>query len=409
MAGLAQASDGLCGTGDRSAPPPDHAVEIESNRWEGRVCAGGRGHADASIAPRRDGPEDWHGHDMQIGVMSFGDAGPDVANNGGPAGAMQNLLELITLADEVGLDVFGVGEHHRPDFPVSVPAVVLAAAAARTSQIRLTSSVTVLGSDDPVRVFQQFATVDQISNGRAEIIAGRGSFIESFPLFGYALDDYEALFEEKLELLLTLRENERVTWSGRMSAPLEDRGVYPRPVQSRIPISIAVGGTPESVARAGRLGLPLVLAIIGGSPHRFAPLAELYRSVGEQAGHDPAGLSMGLSAIGFVGDSQEEAIATFSPPYARVMTQLGRERGWGPVSAAQVEHSMGPSSALIVGDAPEVTEKLLALNEMFGLDRFILQPDIGGLPHDRVMRAIELLGTEVAPAVRAAGPVSPAG
>lgn len=334
--------------------------------------------------------------------MSFGDAEPGATNGGDPALAMRQLLERISLADETGLDVFGVGEHHRPDFPVSAPAVVLAAAAARTSRIRLTSAVTVLGSDDPVRVFQQFATVDQISDGRAEIIAGRGSFIESFPLFGYDLDDYEALFEEKLELLLALQEDERVTWSGSLRPSLDDRGVYPRPVQARIPISIAVGGTPASVARAGRLGLPLVIGIIGGAPDRFAPLAELYRTVGAESGHDPAALSVGVSSIGFVADSARTAAAAFSPAYARVMTQLGRERGWGPVSAAHVEQTLGPDSALVVGDPPAVVDRILSEHEMFGLDRFLLQPDIGGLPHDRVMRAIELFGTEVAPAVRTA-------
>lgn len=362
-----------------------------------------------SIAAVRGQVETCHRPVVQIGVMSFGDTAPATTNGADPASAMRDLLERISLADQVGLDVFGVGEHHRPDFPVSAPAVVLAAAAAQTSRIRLTSAVTVLGSDDPVRVFQQFATVDQISNGRAEIIAGRGSFIESFPLFGYALDDYESLFEEKLDLLLSLQEGERITWSGSLRPALDDRGVYPRPVQERIPISIAVGGTPESVARAGRLGLPLVIGIIGGSPHRFAPLAELYRTVAAESGHDPAALSVGVSAIGFVADSAETAAAAFSPAYARVMTQLGRERGWGPVSPAHVEQTIGPSGALVVGDPPAVIEKILMEHEMFGLDRFLLQPDIGGLPHDRVMRAIELFGTEVAPAVRSALAEAPTG
>ncbi len=339
---------------------------------------------------------------MEIGVYTFADITPDPAGGRAPDAArrLRELLEEIELADQVGLDVFGVGEHHRPDYAVSAPAVVLAAAAARTKSIRLTSAVTVLSSDDPVRVFQDFATLDLLSGGRAEIMAGRGSFIESFPLFGYELDDYDALFAEKLELLLKLREGERVTWSGRHRAPLRDLAVYPRPLQDPLPVWIAVGGTPQSVARAGALGLPLALAIIGGAPERFAPLVQLYRDSARRAGHDPERLPVGINSHGYLADDSRRAADEFYPSYAEVMTRIGRERGWPPTTRAHFEAQRTLRGALAVGTPEEVTEKILFQHEVFGHRRFLLQLGLGTLPHDRVMRAIELLGTEVAPAVR---------
>ncbi|HEX7240532.1 MAG TPA: Atu2307/SP_0267 family LLM class monooxygenase, partial [Longimicrobiaceae bacterium] len=333
---------------------------------------------------------------MEIGVYTFADITPDPAGGRAPDAArrLRELLEEIELADQVGLDVFGVGEHHRPDYAVSAPAVVLAAAAARTKSIRLTSAVTVLSSDDPVRVFQDFATLDLLSGGRAEIMAGRGSFIESFPLFGYELDDYDALFAEKLELLLKLREGERVTWSGRHRAPLRDMAVYPRPLQDPLPVWIAVGGTPQSVARAGTLGLPLALAIIGGAPERFAPLVQLYRDSARRAGHDPGRLPVGINSHGYLADDSKRAADEFYPSYAEVMTRIGRERGWPPTTRAHFEAQRTLRGALAVGTPEEVTEKILFQHEVFGHRRFLLQLGLGTLPHDRVMRAIELLGTE---------------
>jgi probable LLM family oxidoreductase len=337
---------------------------------------------------------------VEIGVYSFGDAEVEAgAAWPGPSRRMRDLVEEIALADRVGLDVFGVGEHHRPDFAVSSPAVILGAAAARTERIRLTSAVSVLSSDDPVRVFQDFATVDLLSAGRAEIIVGRGSFIESFPLFGYDLEDYDELFAEKLDLLLALRESERVTWSGRHRAPIQDRGVYPRPVQERIPVWIAVGGTPESVARAAMLGVPLAIAIIGGTPARFASLAGLYREVAAQAGHEGP-LPISINSIGYVADTSDRAADEFYEGYARVMTQLGRERGWAAMTRMQFDQLRGPRGALVVGDPDEVAEKILMEHELFGHHRFLLQTDVGAMPHEMVMRSIELLGTEVAPRVR---------
>jgi probable LLM family oxidoreductase len=295
----------------------------------------------------------------------------------------------------VGLDVFGVGEHHRPDFAASAPAVILAAGAARTSRIRLTSAVSVLSSDDPVRVFQDFATLDLLSGGRAEIMAGRGSFVESFPLFGYELRDYDELFEEKLGLLLALRDSERVTWSGRHRAPIDGLGVYPRPLQEPLPIWVAVGGAPESAARAGRLGLPMALAIIGGRPDRFVPFVELHR---EASGGEAA---LGINSPAYVADTSQQAADEFFAPYAAMMTRIGRERGWPPLQRPDFEALRSPHGALVLGSPAEVTEKILYEHELFGHDRFLAQIGIGELPHDRIMRAIELFGTEVAPAVRA--------
>jgi probable LLM family oxidoreductase len=318
-----------------------------------------------------------------------------------PERRMRNLLEEATLADELGLDLFAIGEHHRPDYLVSSPTTALAAIAASTRQIRLSSAVTVLSSDDPVRVFQQFAHVDLISGGRAEIMAGRGSFIESFPLFGYELRDYDELFSEKLELLLAIRASERVTWRGsRHRAAIEDRGIYPRPVQDPLPVWIAVGGTPQSVVRAGMLGLPLVIAIIGGEPARFAPLVELYREAARRGGHDPAELPVAINQHGFLADTEAAAASTFYGPYAEAMSRIGRERGWPPLRREQFDFMRGPSGNLVLGEPEHVAEKILAEHEIFGMDRFLLQLTVGTLPHTDVMRAIELFGTEVAPRVR---------
>jgi probable LLM family oxidoreductase len=348
---------------------------------------------------------------MQIGIYTFAETTPDprTGRTISAAERLRDLLEEIELADQVGLDVYGVGEHHRPDFVVSAPAVVLGAAAVRTKQIRLTSAVTVLSSDDPVRVFQDFATVDLLSGGRAEIMAGRGSFIESFPLFGYDLEDYDALFSEKLALLLKLRDGERVTWSGEHRAPLKDRGVYPRPVQQRLPIWIAVGGTPESVVRAGTLGLPLALAIIGGTPERFVPLVDLYREAGARAGHDPSTLKVSINSHAYVADDSQQAADEFFPSYAEAMGRIGRERGWPPTTRVQFDALRSPRGALAIGSPQEVIDKILAQHELFHHDRFLAQLTVGTMPHGGVMRAIELMGTQVAPVVRRelAGTVAP--
>jgi probable LLM family oxidoreductase len=333
---------------------------------------------------------------MELGLYTFADVGP----GSDPARRMRELVEEIELADAVGLDVFGVGEHHRPDYAVSSPAVALAAAATRTENIRLSSAVTVLSSDDPVRVFQDFATLDLITGGRAEIMAGRGSFIESFPLFGYDLGDYDELFAEKLDLLLKLRESERVTWSGRHRAPLENVGVYPRPVQDPLPVWIAVGGTPQSVVRAAILGLPLAIAIIGGQPENFAPLARLYRQAADEAGHGAERLPISINSHAYVAETSQRASDEFFPAYAAMMNRIGRERGWGPMGRRQFEAGRSPRGALLVGSSGEVVEKILYEHELFGNERFMAQVSVGTLPHDKVMGAIELFGTEVAPAVR---------
>jgi probable LLM family oxidoreductase len=334
---------------------------------------------------------------MELGLATF----VDLASGVTPAQRMRDLLEEAELADQLGLDVFAVGEHHRPDFVVSSPAVALAAIAARTERIRLSSAVTVLSSDDPVRVFQQFAELDLISGGRAEIMAGRGSFTESFPLFGYDLDDYDALFSEKLDLLLAIRDAERVTWSGRHRAPLQDAGVWPRPLQNPLPVWIAVGGTPASVARAGLLGLPLTIAIIGGQPERFAPLVELYRRAGAEAGHDGASLRLAINTHAFVGETPAAADAAFAAPYLQMMNRIGRERGWPPSGRPEYDALRSPRGALAVGDPPAVAEKILFEHELFGHDRYVGQMSVGAVEHRDVMRSIELFGTEVAPLVRA--------
>ena len=338
---------------------------------------------------------------MELGVYTFGDVlrNPRTGTTISPEQRLKNLLEEAELADQVGLDVFGLGEHHRPDYAVSALAMVLGAGAARTSRIRLTSAVTVLSSDDPVRVFQQYATLDLLSGGRAEVMAGRGSFVESFPLFGYDLDDYDELFAEKLDLLLRLRDSVRVTWTGRHRAALADQPVYPRPVQDPLPVWVAVGGNPQSVVRAGALGLPLALAIIGGEPARFAPLATLFRRAAAQNGH--GSLPVSINSHGFVAETSQAAADSFFATYAEVMTQLGRERGWGPMTRAQFDALAGLNGAVAVGSPEQVAEKILFQHEVFGHQRYLMQSSLGAAPHREVLRSIELLGTEVAPIVRA--------
>lgn len=317
-----------------------------------------------------------------------------------PVERMDNLLETIELADQVGLDVFGVGEHHRPDFISSAPLVILGAAAARTKSILLSTAVTVLSSDDPIRVFQQFATLDLLSHGRAEIMAGRGSFIESFPLFGYDLHDYDSLFAEKLELLMKLRETETITWAGKHRPALNNLGVYPRPLQEKLPIWIAVGGTPESVVRTAALGLPMALAIIGGMPERFAPFYKLYREAAREAGHDPAHLPLSINSHGFIADTVQEAVDAYYPSATVMMNKIGRERGWPPATRQQLEAGRLLRGSDFVGSPAEIIEKILFQHEIFGHQRLLLQLGVGTIDHAKVMHAIELLGTKVAPVVR---------
>ena len=334
---------------------------------------------------------------MELGLYTFVERSPTV-----PAEQrMRDLMAEIELADQVGLEVFGIGEHHRPDYIVSAPAVVLAAASQRTKRIRLTSAVSVISSDDPVRIFQEFSTVDLLSGGRAEIMAGRGSFIESYPLFGYDLNDYDALFSEKLDLLLKLRESEHITWSGKMRAPLAGQGVYPRPVQDTLPVWIAVGGTPQSAVRAGRLGLPMALAIIGGMPERFATFVSLYRQAGRQAGHDASILKLGINSHGFIAEDSQRAADDYFQPMSEVMNRIGRERGWPPLTRADYDESRALRQHLFVGSPQEIVDKILFQHEIFTHDRFLLQ-STGVIPHDRMMRSIELFGTKVAPEVRKA-------
>ena len=339
---------------------------------------------------------------MELGLYTFGELTPDpLTGRTDPGTRVRDLVEEIALADQVGLDVFGVGEHHRPDFAVSAPAVVLAAAAERTSRIRLTSAVSVISSDDPVRVFQQFATLDLLSRGRAEIMAGRGSFIESFALFGYDVRDYDDLFAEHLELLLRVREQEIVSWGGGHRPAIEERGVYPRPQQQPLPVWIAVGGTPESAVRAGMLGLPMALAIIGGRPERFAPFADLFRRTARAAGHVPTP-ALSINSHGYVADTSRRAADEAYPPLASMMNRIARERGFAPLDREAFEASRELRGANFVGSPTEVAEKILWQHELFGHDRFLLQIIGGGMPHGQVMRSIELFGTEVAPVVREA-------
>jgi len=340
---------------------------------------------------------------MQLGIYTFAESGTaDVS----PSQRLRNLVQEITLADEVGIDFFGLGEHHRSDYAASSVAVALAAASTQTNHIRLSSAVSVLSSDDPIRVFQQFSTLDNLSQGRAEIMVGRGAFVESFPLFGYAMKDYETLFEEKLQVLMALNEGEELNWpqSRHMNA-VNNCGVYPRPYNSKLPIWVAVGGTPQSAVRAGRLGLPMALGIIGGEPIRFKPLFDLYRKAATEAGHDAAALETSLNVHGFVADTSQRAADIYSGPHNEVMTRLGAERGWPAATRAQFDASSGPSGALFVGGPNQLTEKILAHHEIFGFTRFTIQMAFGMLDHKLVMEAIELLGTQVAPAVRdALGP-----
>ena len=333
---------------------------------------------------------------MELGIDSFASREHEE-----PVDAIRHLLERIETADRVGLDVFGVGEHHRAEFLDSAPSVILAAAAARTKRIRLTSAVTVLSAADPVRVFQQFATLDLISQGRAEMVVGRGSFTESFPLFGLDFNDYDELFAEKLDLLLQLRAEERITWSGKFRPALNNQAVYPRPLQAEIPIWLGVGGTPESFVRAGLLGLPLMVAVIGGETHRFRRAVELYRAAGAQAGHAPEKLKVGLHSLGYVAPSREEAINDYFPGYAETFTRIGRERGWPPVSRERFDAQNGPTGALLVGDPDEVGEKILRHAEALGgIDRLTFQMDNAKLPREKLLRSIELIGERIKPALK---------
>src|SRR5437867_303276 len=338
---------------------------------------------------------------MQVGIDSFAAAFDDVGLATSQSERLRNLVEQIERADQVGLDVFGVGEHHRREFLDSAPAVILGAAAARTQRIRLTSAVTVLSAADPVRVFQEFATLDLLSQGRAEMVVGRGSFIEAFPLFGLRLEDYDSLFAEKLDLLLKIRDNEHVHWSGEYRSPLTGQGVYPRPLQKPLPIWLGVGGTPESFVRAGALGLPLMVAIIGGETHRFRPLIDLYREAGRRAGYSPDQLKVGIHSLGYVAETTQKAADDFYPGYARAFTEVGKERGWHAVTRADFDAQRSPKGALIIGDPDEVVEKIVRHSKALGgISRITFQMNAASLPHVKLMRAIELLGARVAPALR---------
>ncbi len=345
---------------------------------------------------------------MQIGIDSFAAAHDDASRAVSASQRLRDLVEEIEHADQVGLDSFGIGEHHRSEFLDSAPAVILGAAAARTRQIRLSSAVTVLSAADPVRVFQSFATLDLLSQGRAEMVVGRGSFIEAFPLFGLRLEDYDSLFAENLDLLLTIREHEHVHWSGQHRAALTGQGVYPRPVQNPLPIWLGVGGTPKSFARAGELGLPLMVAIIGGETRRFRPLIDLYRDAGERAGHAPDRLKVGVHSLGYVATTTQQAADDFFPGYARAFGDIGKERGWAPPTRAGFDAQRGPYGALLIGDPDEVVDKIIRHDEALGgISRITFQMNASSLPHAKLMRAIELLGTRVAPALRRELAVAP--
>ena len=341
---------------------------------------------------------------MELGISMFADLSTDFSTGiKKKAGQrLQELIEEIRLADEVGLDVFGIGEHHRNDYAVSNPEIVLAAAATVTKNIRLGSAVTVLSSADPVRIYQNFSMVDLLSGGRAELMVGRGSFIESFPLFGYNLHDYDKLFEEKLDLLININKNEEVSWTGSMRPPLKKQRIYPRTEGGELDLWIAVGGTPESIVRAARLGLPLMVAIIGGSPGQFRSRFDLYKSEYVKAGHDPAAMRTGIHSHTLIGENSDDIANRFYPYYAAQMGRIGRERGWPPLSREQFEFSRSAHGALFVGDPSEITDKILQVKEMFGLTRFVAHMDTGGPPHTDIMKSIELFGTKVAPAVRKA-------
>jgi probable LLM family oxidoreductase len=335
---------------------------------------------------------------MEIGIDSF--AAAKVGDEKSNAEALARLLDRMEHADQAGLSVFGIGEHHRREFLDAAPTMILAAAAARTKQIRLTSAVTVLSAADPVRVFQNFATLDLISKGRAEMVVGRGSFTEAFPLFGYELNDYDDLFTEKLDLLLNIRDNESVTWTGKFRPALYKQAIYPRPLQDPLPVWLGVGGTPASFVRAGTLGLPLMVAIIGGETHRFRPLIDLYREAGKRAGHAPDQLKVGLHSLGFVGDNSKQAVDDFYPGYAETFTRIGRERGWPPVTRPHFDAQNGPRGALLVGGPEEIAEKILRHSEALGgISRFSFQMDNAALTHEQLMHAIELIGQKVMPLV----------
>jgi probable LLM family oxidoreductase len=340
---------------------------------------------------------------MEVGIDSFAAAllDKETGKVADSTSAMSELLERIEQADLAGLDVFGIGEHHRKEFLDSAPTMILAAAAARTKQIRLTSAVTVLSAADPVRVFQNFATLDLISKGRAEMVVGRGSFTEAFPLFGLNLQDYDELFIEKLDLLLKIRDNEVVTWSGKFRPALKNQPIYPRPLQDILPVWLGVGGTPQSFVRAGTLGLPLMVAIIGGETHRFRPLVDLYRQAGAKAGHSPEKLKVGLHSLGYVANTTEQAINDFYAGYAETFTRIGKERGWPPVTRAHFDAQNGPRGALLVGGPEEVAEKILRHSEALGgISRVTFQMDNAALTHDKLLNAIKLLGERVAPLLR---------
>jgi len=337
---------------------------------------------------------------MQIGIDSFAAAFTEDSLSISASDRLQNLIEEIALADKAGLDSFGIGEHHRREFLDSAPSVILAAAAARTRKIRLTSAVTVLSATDPVRIFQEFATLDLLSKGRAEMVVGRGSSIEAFPLFGFRLEDYDSLFAEKLDLLLKIRENEHVTWSGKYRPALTGQGVYPRPVQNPLPIWLGVGGTPQSFVRAGRLGLPLMVAIIGGETRRFRPLIDLYREAGKAAGHPPEKLKVGLHSPGYVAETTEEAADDYFPGFARAVTDIGKERGWGEMTREDFDAQRGPRGSLVIGDPEEVVEKILRHSKALGgISRFTFQMNAASLPHEKLVRSIELIGKRVVPAL----------
>ena len=337
---------------------------------------------------------------MQVGIDSFAafdDAGLSIS----PSERLRRLVEQIEYADRIGLDVFGVGEHHRREFLDSAPAVILASAAARTKRIRLTSAVAVLSAADPVRLFQEFATLDLLSQGRAELVVGRGSSIEAFPLFGFKLEDYDSLFEEKLDLLLKIRDNEHVYWSGEYRPTLNGQGVYPRPLQNPLPIWIGVGGTPESFVRAGLLGLPLMVAVIGGETRKFRPLVDLYREAGRRAGHSPDRLKVGVHSLGYVAENTQEAVDDFYPGYARTMTEIGKERGWPKMTRASFDSQRGSQGALLIGDPDEVVEKIVRHSKALGgISRITFMMNPASLPHAKLMKATELIGTRVAPALR---------
>ena len=339
---------------------------------------------------------------MELGIITFADMEPESLPGRGINGhqRLKDLVEEIQLADQLELDLFGVGEHHRPDYAVSTPAIILAAAAMVTKNIKLSSAVTVLSSDDPVRVYQDFATVDLLSGGRAEIMAGRGSFIESFPLFGYDLQDYDDLFTEKLNLLLEINKGEKLSWKGKHSQSVDDRGVYPRPYNKDIPVWLAAGGTPASAVRAATLGLPLMLAIIGGLPEQFVPFINLYKETTKRNGKDPASLQFGINNHVFVGEDSQKAGDDFYPYYAKMMNRVGKERGWPPLTRAQFDHTRSPKGALMVGSVQQVIDKILYEHELFGNTRFLAQASIGTVPHHMTMKSIELFGSKVAPVIR---------